>query len=208
MSMSTQHQQLTSAHGRWQSSRDMNKRKEMIQHIIVMLQKDSACKVGVQEWLVQLPQMVQQLEAALYRSAPSLEAYLDQSTLKHRLKVLAIEIAKNTCPLDIENVRMTSAVGASTLDTASRIKNKQQRLLLLHHASQCPHGDGNCPRFKQCVDYKRLWHHISHCAEGRCGVSHCLSSRAILSHYRSCKNTGCEICRPIRQKILSGEKDC
>lgn len=206
MSMSTQNQQLTSAHGRWQSSRDMNKRKEMIQHIIVMLQKDNALELH--EWLNEIPAMVQQLEAALYRSAPSLEAYLDQSTLKHRLKVLAIEIAKMTCPLDIENVNTTSAAGASILDTESRIKNKQQRLLLLHHASQCPHGDGNCPRFKQCVDYKRLWHHISHCAEGRCGVSHCLSSRAILSHYRHCMNTDCEICRPIRQKILSGEKDC
>ena len=80
--------------GEWQSNKDMEKRREMIQHIVRLLkQKD---KNASQEWLNKLPQMVKQLEVSLYRSAPSFEAYADISTLKHRLQLLAMEIAKKT----------------------------------------------------------------------------------------------------------------
>ena len=50
-------------------------------------------KNASKEWLNKLPQMVKQLEVSLYRSAPSFEAYADTSTLKHRLQLLAMEIA-------------------------------------------------------------------------------------------------------------------
>ena len=40
--------------------------------------------------------MVKQLEVSLYRSASSFEAYSDTSTLKHRLLLLAMEIARKT----------------------------------------------------------------------------------------------------------------
>ena len=203
--MST-HQQLNSTHGGWQSHRDIEKRRKVLQLIIVMLQKDD--KFELHDWLNGLPAMVQQLEAALYRSAPSLEVYADTSTLRHRLKLLAIEIAKKTSPLDIIIADTCTATSNSetdnTHDSKKDLKKKQQLLLLLHHVSQCPHGDGKCLRSKQCTQYKYLWHHISHCTDGRCSLPRCQASLAILSHFRSCKNTECELCSPLRQKILSG----
>lgn len=42
-----------------------------------------------ESWLRQLPHKVRKLEERLYRSAPSLESYLDRKTLKARLKTLA-----------------------------------------------------------------------------------------------------------------------
>lgn len=46
------------------------------------------------EWLQQLPHKARKLEERLYLSAPSLEAYLDKTTLKNRLKKLAQTITK------------------------------------------------------------------------------------------------------------------
>lgn len=43
-------------------------------------------------WLRKLPHMVKQLELSLYKSAPSLEAYCDLSTLLVRLQQLKEEI--------------------------------------------------------------------------------------------------------------------
>ena len=201
------HQQPISIHGGWQSHRDFEKRRKMIQFIFLILQKDDHSELH--QWLNGLPVMVQQLEAALYRSAPSLEAYADASTLRHRLKLLAVEIAKKTSPLDIilTEPRTTASDDDNTShETAKDLEKKQQRLLLLYHASQCPHGDGKCPRSKQCTEYKHLWHHISHCVHDKCDrPSSCISSRSLLSHFRSCENTECELCRPLRQKFLSGK---
>ncbi len=45
-------------------------------------------------WLQQLPHKVQKLEERLYRSAPSLEAYLDRKSLKSRLKTIAKAITQ------------------------------------------------------------------------------------------------------------------
>ena len=182
----------------------------MMHLIFLMLQKDDE-NLSLHDWLNNLPPMVQQLEAALYRSAPNLEAYADASTLKHRLKLLAIEVAKKTSPLDIIIAEPRTATAASDgaktpHETARDLEKKQQRLLLLHHASHCPHGVGKCPRSKQCTEYKHLWHHISRCSDDRCGRLSCGSSRSLLSHFRSCKDTECATCRPLRQKILSGEK--
>ncbi len=39
--------------------------------------------------------MVKQLELLLYQSAPSFEAYADKSTLRQRLRILAIGIKNN-----------------------------------------------------------------------------------------------------------------
>ena len=47
------------------------------------------------EWLQKLPQMARRLEESLLRAAASLEEYLDRSTLRKRLQVLAILIGHN-----------------------------------------------------------------------------------------------------------------
>lgn len=44
--------------------------------------------------------MVKQLELLLYRFAPSFEEYTDKSTLRHRLRILAIGIKNNNYRYD------------------------------------------------------------------------------------------------------------
>ncbi len=325
-------------------------------------------KNSSQEWLNKLPQMVKQLEVSLYRSAPSFEAYADRSTLKHRLQLLAMEIAKKTHTsggdersknggdklrdniigggggggsnqsrrqseqqqqppppqpqrpqqqqarpqqpphpshpqqprmggypnhngmssnggrlVDVHHggghrgqmntqgsMRMDQPPGpmsnsmrnswqhprssdqgtvrsrdssnsnkpqvvnlgqinnmmgngsvtptqgmsssingpgsnsnskVSEKEWQSRIKHKQQRLLLLHHSSKCQNADGKCPVTPHCADMKRLWIHMAKCEDNRCQVPHCYSSRAILSHYRKCKDPECQACGPVRETV-------
>ena len=50
------------------------------------------------EWLQKLPQMARRLEESLLRAAASLEEYLDRSTLRKRLQVLAILIGQRASP--------------------------------------------------------------------------------------------------------------
>lgn len=82
-----------------------------------------------------------------------------------------------------------------------RIRHKQQRLLLLHHAAKCPHNDGRCPTTPHCADMKTLWKHMEGCKDNNCRISHCFSSRAILSHYRKCKDPQCPACGPVRDTV-------
>jgi E1A/CREB-binding protein len=82
-----------------------------------------------------------------------------------------------------------------------KIRHKQQRLLLLRHASRCQHESGKCPVTPHCASMKRLWEHIAVCKNQACSVQHCLSSRYVLSHYRRCKDTRCPACGPVRETI-------
>jgi hypothetical protein len=81
-----------------------------------------------------------------------------------------------------------------------KIRHKQQRLLLLRHASRCQH-QSNCPVTPHCASMKKLWEHIAHCKDQQCTVQHCLSSRYVLSHYRRCKDPRCPACGPVRETI-------
>ena len=81
------------------------------------------------------------------------------------------------------------------------IRYKQQRLLLLRHASRCQHEAGKCPVTPHCASMKQLWEHIAHCKDQSCTVQHCLSSRYVLSHYRRCKDPRCPTCGPVRETI-------
>ena len=107
---------------------------------------------------------------------------------------------------------LKDSISATTLPNATRpagstesewlkIRHKQQRLLLLRHASRCQHEVGKCPVTPHCASMKRLWDHIAHCKNQQCKVQHCLSSRYVLSHYRRCKNPICPSCGPVRDSI-------
>lgn len=88
-----------------------------------------------------------------------------------------------------------------------KVRHKQQRLLLLRHASRCTYTD-KCPVTPHCASMKKLWEHIAHCKDQQCNVPHCMSSRYVLSHYRRCKDTRCPACAPVRETIRkSHEKD-
>jgi E1A/CREB-binding protein len=81
------------------------------------------------------------------------------------------------------------------------LRQQQQRLLLLRHASKCPHENGNCPVTPHCVGMKRLWKHIAECKDQQCQMAHCVSSRYVLSHYHRCKDPRCAVCGPVREAI-------
>lgn len=91
-----------------------------------------------------------------------------------------------------------------TSDHNDRIRHKQQRLLLLRHASKCKAPDGKCTVTPHCDSMKKLWKHISGCQERECKVPHCMSSRYVLSHYKRCKDLTCPACEPVR-KAIRGE---
>jgi len=89
-----------------------------------------------------------------------------------------------------------------------KVRHKQQRLLLLRHASKCQFEAGKCPVTPHCASMKKLWEHIAHCKNQQCTVQHCMSSRYVLSHYRRCKDPRCPACGPVRETIRkSHEKD-
>ena len=81
-----------------------------------------------------------------------------------------------------------------------KVRHKQQRLLLLRHASRCQYKS-NCPVTPHCASMKKLWEHIAHCKDSHCSVPHCMSSRYVLSHYRRCKDPRCPACQPVRETI-------
>eukprot|EP00598_Pedospumella_elongata_P008379 CAMPEP_0185012788 /NCGR_PEP_ID=MMETSP1098-20130426/98477_1 /TAXON_ID=89044 /ORGANISM="Spumella elongata, Strain CCAP 955/1" /LENGTH=2117 /DNA_ID=CAMNT_0027541853 /DNA_START=291 /DNA_END=6644 /DNA_ORIENTATION=+ len=81
------------------------------------------------------------------------------------------------------------------------LKQQQQRLLLLRHASKCPHDSGRCPVTPHCWSMKQLWKHIMSCKDQECKVPHCVSSRYVLSHYSKCKEPTCPVCGPVREAI-------
>jgi hypothetical protein len=88
-----------------------------------------------------------------------------------------------------------------------KVRHKQQRLLLLRHASRCQY-EGRCPVTPHCASMKTLWEHIAHCRNQQCQVPHCMSSRYVLSHYRRCKDARCPACEPVRETIRkSHEKE-
>ena len=86
-------------------------------------------------------------------------------------------------------------------ESKDKVKTKQQRLLLLRHASKCQYENGQCPVTPNCGTMKQLWRHIAECKEQRCDVQHCISSRYVLSHYRKCKDSKCPSCEPVRQTL-------
>jgi len=83
------------------------------------------------------------------------------------------------------------------------VKQQQQRLLLLRHASKCTAGSSCKTQF--CGQMVKLWKHLKKCRDKNCQTAHCLSSRCVLNHYRICKgenrSSQCEVCAPVIQQI-------
>lgn len=71
----------------WHSQSDIPRRRDLINEVIRLFQqrRPNIAK----EWQKKLPDFVRRLESALYQSAPSLEAYQDQTTLEQRLQTVA-----------------------------------------------------------------------------------------------------------------------
>ncbi|RYG96998.1 hypothetical protein EON65_53525, partial [archaeon] len=84
------------------------------------------------------------------------------------------------------------------------IKEFQQRLVLLHHASRCDQEDrGRCRITPYCAEMKALYQHVNACNVQQCTYTHCVSTRFLLSHYYKCsENPDCQICKPLKDNIL------
>jgi len=74
-------------------------------------------------------------------------------------------------------------------------------VIWMKHAVYCNFDQGKCPKSPGCDQAKKLWSHISECEDKSCTVKYCLSCSADLDHYRVCKETGCNFCKPIRQYL-------
>ena len=93
----------------------------------------------------------------------------------------------------------------SHFEEEQRVRHKQQRLLLLRHASRCIVPEP-CSFTRHCRAMKELWVHIAVCRDRLCSVRHCVSSRYILSHYRRCRDDACRVCVPVRRTSQSSER--
>jgi len=91
-------------------------------------------------------------------------------------------------------------------DWKTRIRHKQQRLLLLHHSSKCSCEVGKCKVTPLCIEMKNLWDHMTRCNDNECRVPHCLSSKSILIHYRKCQDRKCPVCAPVRETLRKMRK--
>lgn len=81
------------------------------------------------------------------------------------------------------------------------LRREHVRLLLLRHASKCTSPAGTCSATPHCASLKKLWAHMTTCADPCCPVDQCASSRQLLSHYASCDKIRCPICGPVRDAI-------
>jgi len=89
--------------------------------------------------------------------------------------------------------------GLSQKQKTKVVRQQQQRLILLRHASKCTVGP-SC-KIKFCAQMVKLWNHMKSCRNKDCTTPHCLSSRCVLNHYRICKaeerTSTCEVCSPV-----------
>merc|ERR1712194_706937 len=67
------------------------KRNKMVNTIALLLL--SKKKIVSKEWLIRLPKMSKAIEIILFRRSPSLEDYLNTSSLKDRIKIIAEDVA-------------------------------------------------------------------------------------------------------------------
>jgi hypothetical protein len=128
------------------------------------------------------------IENELYINAKNFIKYQNLVNLKLRIQNIILEIfskRNNTHTINI--------------DIGFVIKDYQQRLLYLRHASICQLN--NCHVINNCNLTKSLWHHIVRCKSLNCNNSYCESSRNILNHFLKCNDILCTICMPVKQSI-------
>ncbi|KAL7543880.1 hypothetical protein ACHAXR_013283 [Thalassiosira sp. AJA248-18] len=86
-------------------------------------------------------------------------------------------------------------------ESDANARHKQQRLLLLCHATKCTVETGQCTVTPHCAEMKMLWKHIASCKDSSCKVRHCLSSRYMVRHYQRCAKSTCNVCDPVKDTI-------
>lgn len=194
----------TSSNSSWHAnpSADVESRRVIIQKIVRLL---DGCKpkafTGKMDKLIDL---ARRLEMALYRSSKSEKEYMDTATLRARVVNLVKNSSnnKNKKPTPAQAQQPKNVVSTPVITDKQRqevLRQRQQRLLLLRHASQCPsNGENKCLVTPHCAAMKVLWKHIAKCKDHQCVTPHCVSSRFVLSHYHRCVDKKCPVCQPVR----------
>jgi len=127
-------------------------------------------------------------------------------------RIAMLEKANNTALANAKSKGVAKGQGnqgaASAEDHRRAVLKQQiQRLLLLRHASKCPHEANQCPVTTHCSSMKTLWKHLMKCKDQECKVPHCVSSRYVLSHYSKCQDSQCPVCGPVRASIRKASNE-
>ena len=207
--------------------------RDRIEAILLLTKRDSfATDSEKNDYLERLPGLSLQLETMLYVKAVDLREYSDMSTLEARLAACmtptAPKLGSSPFPahasapqrgavttssssissVDVEQPRLVHTGNNTTTsgieDRTKIIKQQQQRLLLLQHASKCTVQVGEiCPVTPHCALFKTLWQHVLSCKDKECTTKHCASSRYALHHYSMCKQSDCQVCGSIRLDAMT-----
>ena len=163
---------------------------------------------AAEDYLSQQAKLLQMRQAGL-GSAPQLPLGHTRDNLRAGMPGRAPAVqAQGNAPPTIGSPGIVKTSGTKYQDPAEAqkrkvVKQQQQRLLLLRHASKC--NDGVACKTKFCGPMVALWKHMKKCRDKNCKTAHCLSSRCVLNHYRKCKienkTSTCEVCAPVMQQI-------
>eukprot|EP01083_Nonionella_stella_P203912 743731_1 len=134
-----------------------------------------------------------------------LTAPLTASHTPSSLSPSTANVPQSTLVEKIENLSLCGSCSSSSSSekpVSRSLLAKQQRLLILYHASQCDSTEScPCTVTKHCAAMKTLWKHMSTCNDRECKVKHCYSSRVILSHFQKCNDDFCRICIPVKAAL-------
>ncbi|KAL3930336.1 MAG: hypothetical protein SGBAC_011811 [Bacillariaceae sp.] len=83
--------------GTWRTNSDVAERKVVMKQIVRSIQRRRP--TAPESLKKQLPMMVKKMEEALYKAAPSMQAYADLSTLDHRLERLARKVQEQAAAM-------------------------------------------------------------------------------------------------------------
>ena len=86
------------------------------------------------------------------------------------------------------------------------LREQQERLVLLRHAARCTAAPGLCANPEHSDTIRVVWCHVRSCRRLDCPFLYCLSSRFVLHHYSRCRDSNCDVCRPVRSLIDSTRK--
>lgn len=210
---------------RWQNPMaDRAARQAVLNQILTMLRAMREQNQAAQRRMsdVHVLILARGIEVALYRAAPSLEAYTDAPTLQARAHEY-MEVARNHWHMNVElqpaAMRAIAARAAVLAGAGVQAPTWNQMLramaehpvsdevfppqlhrtmtLWLRHATTCRSGAACFER--HCRSAKGLALHMTQCAAGgACPIPSCRAGHQVIRHVRACRaRADCEQCGPL-----------
>ncbi|RYG97451.1 hypothetical protein EON65_52855, partial [archaeon] len=147
-----------------QPEHDAITRKLVVAEIVLLIQARKPPSNRPSKRLHKVPHMAVRIEERLYEESTSYDEYADLSTLSYRVEQLVQHMGRHSSTTNntntampagpMDNIGEQSAIGINI----QLVKQEQERLLLLRHASRCPHRvEGQCPVTPHCFSIQQLW---------------------------------------------------